>query len=144
MIVYADSSALVKLYADESGSDLIRTIGEFAVSQVSRVEVPAALWRKSRMGVLPPRLTAALVGDFETDWFGDENGHQRFGIVRMTTLGLEDAARLTGVHGLRGYDAIQLASACAVRRADPTISTFAVFDTALREAADAERFLLLP
>ena len=144
MNVYGDSSALVKLYATEPGSDEVREIDRFAAAQTTRVEVPAALWRMNRMRMLTPRLTAALIGEFEADWFGDETGERRFGIVRMTSLVLEDAARLTGVHGLRGYDAIQLASAKAVRAADPSITTFAVFDGLLRDAAATEGFVLLP
>ncbi len=46
MSVFADSSALVKLYADESDHELVRRIDVLIVSQVARVEVPAALWRK--------------------------------------------------------------------------------------------------
>lgn len=144
MNVFGDSSALVKLYANESGSEAVREIERFTVAQTARVEVPAALWRLNRMRLLTPRLIAALVGDFEADWFGDDTGGRRFGVVRMTSLVLEDAAGLTGAHGLRGFDAIQLASARAVRRADPSITTFAVFDGPLRDAAATEGFVLLP
>ncbi len=144
MIAYADSSALVKLYADEFGSDVVRVVPTFAVAQVARVEVPAALWRKQRTGTLTARLAAALIDDFEADWFGDEDGRLRFGVIRMTSLVMEDAAQLTGAHGLRAYDAIQLSSARAVRAADSTITTFAAFDAALRTAAAAEGFALLP
>jgi len=144
VIVFGDSSALVKLYADETGSEAVREIDRFAVAQTTRVEVPAALWRLHRMRLLTPRLTTALVGQFEADWFGDDTGPGRFGVVRMTSLVLEDAARLTAVHGLRGYDAIQLASARAVRGADRSITSFAVFDGALRDAAAVEGFVLVP
>jgi uncharacterized protein len=143
--VFGDTSALVKRYVREPGSDEVAAIDRFAVAQVTRVELPAALWRLNRMRILPPRLTAALVADFEADWFGDETGRRPLlGVVRMTSLVLEDAARLTGVHGLRGYDSIQLASARAVRRADPSITTFAAFDHALRNSAAAEGFVLVP
>ena len=66
-LAYGDASALVKLYADEIDSDAVRGVPMFAVAQVSRVEVPAALGRKDRMGGLTPRLTAALIADFEAD-----------------------------------------------------------------------------
>lgn len=144
MIVFGDSSALVKLYADEPGGDTVRGMDRFAVAAVARVEVPAALWRLHRMRVLTPRLVGALIADFEADWFGDDAGGRRFGIVGLTSLVLEDAARLTGTHGLRGYDAIQLASARAVRAADPSITSFAAFDHNLRDAAATEGFTLVP
>jgi predicted nucleic acid-binding protein len=43
---FADSSALVKLYADEAGYEQVRDLVSIAVAQLARVEVPAALWRK--------------------------------------------------------------------------------------------------
>ena len=56
-VVFADSSALVKLYVDEPGSTAIRRHerrSRFIVSGLARVEVPAALWRKVRTGELDP------------------------------------------------------------------------------------------
>lgn len=50
--VFADSSALVKLYADELGVDVVRAVPSLIISQLARVEVPAALWRKHRLGEL--------------------------------------------------------------------------------------------
>jgi predicted nucleic acid-binding protein len=49
---FADSSALVKLYADEDGYQQVRGMASIAVAQLARVEVPAALWRKQRLGEL--------------------------------------------------------------------------------------------
>lgn len=46
--VFADSSALVKRYADEPGSDALRALLLLVVSAPAKVEVPAALWRKAR------------------------------------------------------------------------------------------------
>lgn len=144
MTAFADSSALVKLYVDEDGHEPVRRLGRLVVAQIARVEVPAALWRKQRVLALPRRAAALLVGRFEDDWFGDDTGARRFDPVRLTAIVLEDAARLTGVHGLRGYDAIQLASARAVRGADPSITSFAVFDRTLRDAAATEGFVPVP
>lgn len=64
----------------------------------------------------------------------------------MTATGavLEAAARLCAVHGLRAYDAVQLASALAVRDAVPECRTFAAFDRQLRAAAAAEGFTPAP
>jgi hypothetical protein len=45
---------------------------------------------------------------------------------------------------LRGFDAIQLAVALAVRQIDTGITTMAVFDVALRAAAAAEGLVLNP
>ena len=52
MTVFADTSAVVKRYAEESGSEQVRGQGTVVVSALARVEVVAALWRKHRMGEL--------------------------------------------------------------------------------------------
>jgi predicted nucleic acid-binding protein len=54
--------------------------------------------------------------------------------------GAREAAR----HALRAYDAVQLASALAVRELDPRCSHFACFDTELRRAASRAGLVLLP
>lgn len=144
MSTFADSSALVKLYADEAGHAVVRGISGLVVSQLARVEVPAAIWRKHRMGELSAGAAAVLVGQFEADWFGTATEPSYFAIVRITGSTFEAAARLTGIHGLRAYDAVQLAAALEVRSAVPTLADFAAFDVTLRAAAAAEGFTLVP
>ncbi|PZS37142.1 MAG: VapC toxin family PIN domain ribonuclease [Pseudonocardiales bacterium] len=144
MIVCADSSALVKLYADEHDHQLIREQGSLVVSALARVEVPAAIWRKHRMGELDVADTAVLVAAFEADYHGSALDPPRFGVVATTATVLEIASRLVGVHGLRAYDAVQLASAKAAADAIPDCRTVAAFDGRLRTAAAKEGFTLLP
>jgi predicted nucleic acid-binding protein len=144
MIVFADSSALVKLYADEQDHQLVRGQDNLVVSALARVEVPAAIWRKHRMGGLGPADAAVLVAAFEADYHGSGQDPPRFGVVAVTAAVLEIASRLVGVHGLRAYDAVQLASAKAAAEAIPDCRTVAVFDAALRTAAAKESFALLP
>jgi predicted nucleic acid-binding protein len=141
---FADSSALVKRYADEPGHEQIRRLAAVAVAQLARVEVPAALWRKQRLGELTADHARLLTADFEADYFGTEDEPPRLAAVMITDRVLDDAARFCAVHGLRAYDGVQLSSAMAARRADPQCATFAAFDHALRTAAAAEAFTLLP
>jgi predicted nucleic acid-binding protein len=136
---FADSSALVKLYADESGAAPVRRQRLFVVSAAARVEVPAALWRKSRMGELEVDEAAVLVQAFEADWSGPD---APFLPVALRAAMLEDAADLAGSRGLRAYDAIQLACARAAHAVDPKVEVFLCFDYELREAAAREGFLL--
>ncbi|WP_219419526.1 type II toxin-antitoxin system VapC family toxin [Pseudonocardia nigra] len=131
----------MKLYADEPGNEMVRALGQLLVAQIARVEVPAALWRKHRMGEVSATAVGLLVGEFEADWFAADP--PRLAVVRMTSLVIENAARLTGGHELRAYDAVQLASALAVRAADPDVARFAAFDRTLRAAAVAEGFTLV-
>lgn len=136
--VFADSSALVKLYADEQESDDVRKLSPLVVSQLARVEVPAALWRKHRMGELTATDVAVLVADFESDYFGDIDEPSRFLVVAVTAAVFDAAAHLVAVHGLRAYDAMQLASALTVADAVPGGVDFLAYDGALAAAAAAE------
>jgi predicted nucleic acid-binding protein len=141
---FADSSALVKLYADEAGHDHLRGLASMAAAQLARVEVPAALWRKQRMGELSAEDARLLTADFEADYYGTGSEPGRFAVVAATGSLLAEAARLCASRGLRAYDAIQLSSAIAVRRADESCTEFAAFGRSLRTAAAAEGFELLP
>jgi uncharacterized protein len=141
---FADSSAVVKLYADEEDADIVRSLSGLVVSQLVRVEVPAALWRKHRIGDLSAADTGLLVSAFEADYFGTDQQPPRFFLVGPSPAILDHAARLVAVHGLRAYDATQLASARAVRDAVPDGIAFLAFDKALRAAAAAEGLTLLP
>ena len=144
MTTFVDSSALVKLYADEEGHVAVRRLDAVAIAQIARVEVPAALWRKQRTGELSEEQARLLSADFEADYFGTDDEMPRFIAVRTTAELLDHAARLCAVHGLRAYDGIQLSSALAARRADPDCAQFAAFDRSLRTAAAAEGFALVP
>jgi len=141
---FADSSALVKLYADEAGYEHVRGLVSLVVAQLARVEVPAALWRKQRMGELSASDARLLTADFEADYFGTDSEPPRFAAVAATGRLLDEAARLCASHGLRAYDAVQLSSALAVRRVDGSCRTFAAFDRSLRTAAATEGYQLLP
>ncbi len=139
MTVFADSSAPVKLYADEDGADLVRRVPLFVVSVVARVEVPAALWRKSRTAQLSTEDAGILVSAFTADW-GDPSGS--FLPIALRPHVLERAASSTAAHGLRAYDAVQLACALAARGADREVDVFLCFDAELRDAAGREGFSL--
>lgn len=141
MTVFADSSAIVKLYADEAQHAEIRALGAMYVSQMCRVEVPAALWRKNRMGQLSDEHSRLLVRAFEADLF---DGTGPLAALLVTTDLLEAAATLVSRHGLRAYDAVQLASALAARAVDPGCDSLAAFDRELRQAAVREGFALVP
>ncbi len=144
MTAFADSSALVKLYADESGHESVRGLSGLVVSQLARVEVPSAIWRKQRLGELHADAARLLTSAFEADWSGTEAEPPRFSAVTATVTVLEGAARLCAVHALRAYDAVQLACALAAWDAVPECQTFAAFDRQLRTAAAAEGFALVP
>ena len=144
MSLFADSSALVKLYVPESGYAAVRAAaGPFVIATLTRVEVPAAFWGKTRTGELSAPDAALLVSAFEFDYHGDDQSDSIFAVVSLDEPILVAAARQASRHGLRAYDAVQLACAMAARRADPSVDMFAVFDHKLRNAAVAEGFAVL-
>lgn len=92
---------------------------------------------------MPPEDAQLLTSAFEADWSGTVSAPGRFAVVAITAELLDEAARLCARHGLRAYDAIQLASAVAARNVNSECD-LAVYDQPLRRAAAAEGFSLLP
>lgn len=134
----------MKLYADEPGHRTIRALKLLVISAITRVEVPSALWRKTRTRELDDGAASILLSAFELDFHGDPDSEPRFTVVSLTEPVLVAAAREAARHALRAYDAVQLASALAVRDTDPRCSHFACFDADLRRAASRESFTLVP
>lgn len=114
------------------------------VSCLARVEVPFAIWRKSRIGELKSSDATLLVAEFEADYYGGPGSPPRFAVVALPDAVLSDAAQLAATRGLRAYDAVQLATARAARTADSNCSFLACFDVELRDAAAADGFDLVP
>lgn len=134
----------MKLYADEAEHAAVRELEALVVSAIAAVEVPAAIWRKQRLGELSPEDAALLVRAFSADFHGTGSEPPRFAAVAIGMPILSRAATLVAAHALRAYDAVQLACALAARAADAECRGFACFDRALRGAAAAEGFTPLP
>ena len=141
--MFADTSAIVKLYVEEVSAEVMRSITDVAISELTRVELPAALWRKHRAGELSSESAGVLSGAFEADYYRSE-GDGRYTVVRVSDAIMVTAALLVARSDLRAGDAIQLASAVLARQAEPELTTFAAFDARLRTAAAIEGFALLP
>jgi hypothetical protein len=145
LTVFADSSALVKLYVPEPGYEAMEAAREpFVISHLARVEVPAAFWRKHRIGELSGDDAALLSAAFEYDVLGDDETDPRFTVLAVDEDVLTTAFRLLPAHGLRACDAVQLASALTAQGAAPACDTLAAFDGDLRRAAIAEGLVVLP
>jgi len=129
---------------DEAGHDAVRLLSDLAVGQMARVEVPAAFWRKHRRGELDATDAAVLTSAFEADYYGTFDERPRFVVVGATPAILDEAATLCARHPLRGFDAIQLASALAVRELEAGVTTMVAYDRTLRAAAAAEGLAVLP
>ena len=132
MIAYLDASALVKRYLVEPRSQetiaLTADCEMVATSIVSRAEVSAALAKAVRLGLVTENLARGAQRSFDGDWED---------LLRVpVTEALVDRARtLAWDHALRGYDAVQLASALTWQEAIGTDVVVVTFDTQLWRAA---------
>ena len=138
MFLYLDSSALVKRYIDERHSeevaDLMDETVAIGTSAISRVEVGAALARAARGNRLDAEWARGAQVQFAEDW-------PDFSKVPVTDALLGRAERLAWKHGLRAYDAVQLAAALVceetIRKLDESV-LFGCFDNELTAAAHEE------
>jgi predicted nucleic acid-binding protein len=132
VIAYLDASALVKRYIVERGSrETIALIADSemaATSMVSRAEVVAALAKAVRTGLIKDVVARNARQKFAGDWPD---------IVRVlvTEALAERADGLAWEHGLRGYDAVQLASALTWQESVGDEIVLATFDQQLWEAS---------
>jgi predicted nucleic acid-binding protein len=141
---FFDASALVKLYVPGPGTDVVPSVDDPpTISELTRVELPSALWRKHRLGQLSAQDASDLSTDFEADYYG-EGGQPRFAVMRISDRTVSTAARLVARADLRAGDAIQLASALVAREVGREVTAFATFDARLRTAAAVEGFTLVP
>ena len=134
MILYLDSSAIVKQYVVEEGTpDLRNAVARAEIagtSVVSRAEVVAALRKSVRVGALRERQATILKRRFDRGW-------PALVRTRVTERLIRHAGALAWTHGLRGYDSVHLASAAAWQQALGSAVTLATFDRPLWTAAKA-------
>jgi len=132
-MLYLDSSAAVKLYVAENGTDLVRAAvagdGLIVSARISFVEVLAALAAAGRVGRLAD--PGAVAAGFRAHW-------RAYVVVEIDRALTEAAADLAVRHALRAYDAVQLAAALLAAGGDPGSVRFATFDRALARAAVVE------
>ncbi|MFI5184760.1 MAG: type II toxin-antitoxin system VapC family toxin [Vicinamibacteria bacterium] len=133
MILYLDTSSLVKLYVDEPGSsDVRRQVDQAEIVTASVVAYPearAALARRRREGSLTVAAHRRAKRAFEADW------------PRVLSLGVSSplarsAGDLAERHRLRGFDALHLASFLRIAREFPAERVlFSSADGVLQRAA---------
>ena len=139
MILYLDTSALVKLLVEEPESELVVQLTEVSdtvvTSRIAYVEARSALARRRREKVLDAETHAHALKSLTQLW------------ANLVTVELDEfrAGDLTGTHDLRAFDAIHLASALIVRaHARDVPFHFCSFDVRQRVAAAAEHLDVVP
>jgi len=136
LILYLDSSALVKLFAEEPGSDEVRSAVDEAVRSFTHLiaypEVRSALARALREGRETADALSIHKEELDTMW-------RELGIVVPDEGLVRRAGDLAEEHELRGYDSVHLAAAEALwQEAGSGVEfRFAVFDVDLAEAAES-------
>ena len=139
MILYLDSSSLVKLFFAEAGSievcTLVSSASAVATSLVSLPEAAAGLARLGRERVLDAEGVAARLSALHQQWQG-------FVAIDVNET---RAGELAVKHGLRGFDSVHLAAALDLREAaGPGADVrFSSFDRRLNAAATAEGLVIL-
>lgn len=135
-MIYLDSSALIKNYSRESGTDVVKKIlaraERFGISKIGYAEVCAAFGRKNRENPKDKEIHLRAFRSFQEDW-------KLLTIVELGDELLPVIWNLTERYPLRGADAIHLASALWLVRALRDAVTLVAADSRLLEAAQSER-----
>ena len=134
---FADTSALIKRYVREPGSDWIRNDvvkDEIVIAQLTSIEITAALGRRYRQGMLS---TFAFYQARRMFLLHLKNN--QYTVIDLDQRIVDEAMRLTFHQGLRAYDAAQLATALATSASvDRTRFVFLTADAELEKVAAAE------
>jgi hypothetical protein len=142
---FLDSSALIKRYVVEAGTDWIRSImarsagHTHIIAHITMAEVVSGVMRRKREGAISARTARA------TRLLIDRHASREYIVVGLTGQIIQDAEDLLERYPLRAYDSIQLASALEtsarlVAAGLPRV-TFISSDIRLLTAASAEGLL---
>lgn len=122
MKVFFDTSALVKYFHEEEGTDIVTPLIENIdhdvwISELAFVEFVSALQKKYRAGVLDKREIALALDGFTETCTG-------FSVEPMGQAVSQEAIALLNqygpIHNLRTLDALQLAAFSLIAEADST------------------------
>lgn len=132
MILFCDTSALVKLYLWEAESEAVKALAAdseaVAACRIAWAEAHAALSRRARE-VPADRLSIRQAKHaLEADW-------PHYLIVDVTQAVVVRAGDFADTFALRGYNSVQLAAAYETKQVSEVPLTFACFDSYLNKAA---------
>jgi predicted nucleic acid-binding protein len=142
-LYYLDTSALVKLYVREPGTErMIRLVNvasghTLAVLSLARVEFRAAVRQRERYGDIPREAADTLIARMEKHLQG------LYVVQLVTEAVVDEAAVLLDRHPLRAYDAVQLAGCLSLRAKLSESPSFVCSDRQLLGAAEREGLTVL-
>jgi uncharacterized protein len=144
--LFFDSSSLVKRFAKETGTNWIFSLvrpsakNRLYLARITGVEVIAALTKRMRVGSLTSTAANKAVARFEREFAN------RYLLIEVSPQIIKRAMTLAKNHTLRGYDAVQLASALQANQnrlaVGGTPLTFISADNHLNTAAISEGLII--
>jgi uncharacterized protein len=140
-IFFLDTSAVVKRYIQENGSPWVQALAAptsghaLFVARITLAETVAAVTRRERGGHIAASAAATALADFQYDFA------RQYLVVDISASLVAKAAMLARTHGLRAYDAVQLAAALEVHGFAPSLTLISA-DSGLNAAAAGEGCLV--
>ena len=141
MILFCDTSALIKLLIDEPESDQMQQASSdaeaIAVCRITWAEAMAAMARRQREDPMSGNNIDLARGRLIQNW-------NDLTIVEVSQNLVETAGCFADGFALRGCDSVQLAAAHELRKSTDQTLTFASYDRRLRQAAQLLQLEVLP
>ena len=141
MNLYLDTSALVKRYVEETGSedvlDWMDRAEMIGTGLVTRAEVASAITRATRMNYLTNQTSRKTLDKFRQEW---ESIHR----LPINEELIARADFMACQYGLRGYDAVHIAATLIWQEALMEPVTLATYDQELAIAGRNSGLQVLP
>jgi len=139
-MIYLDSSALVKRYVQEEGTDFVKSIlaghGLITTSKLTYPEILSALMRKVRAGEIERKTFNGIVEMFDKDWDHVLVLDFHNDLLQIVKVVIEK-------HPLKAADGIHLSSALWLKLSSKADVTFVASDSNLLKAAAAEKLQVM-
>ncbi len=134
-MIYFDSSALVKRYLREAGSESVNAIllseETIVTSKLAYPEILSAFMRKHRAGELIRKSLRSVIDQLESDW-------KHFSIVEFHDDLFPTIKALIEKYPLKGADTVHLSSALWLKHTVREDLRFVASDLNLLKAAESE------
>jgi uncharacterized protein len=130
MVIYLDTSALIKLYVEEESREIVveaAVAAAIVTSTITYAEARSGLARRLREGDFTDSAYREIVDKLDEDWL-------TFDRLEVSNTVSRHAGHLAETFALRGYDAIHLASALHLAERFEDLG-FLAFDQRLVKAA---------
>jgi predicted nucleic acid-binding protein len=141
-LLYLDTSALVKLYVQEQGTEKMLALAHpdagnrLVILSLSRIEFRAAVRRRAKLGDIDAKLADELISEF------NEHVASVFQLQPVNEPVMDAAGAAIDQHYLRAYDAMQLGGYVALRTSlgEEVETVFVCADDNLLNAARNQGF----